>query len=166
MLLREIFLFAPALRPRVLGKTRYAERAHRTVRGAGAHRSFARRNERCAAGRRFDDGRHRPRRAGQARSSARRRAGVYGQRRHQRDGAASARGRSLYERITSKRGSAAVAGACVWITRDAPAPTIAGLAFPPERKLYNIPPGRLPEHAGNLHARLASPLRSELISRT
>jgi iron(III) transport system substrate-binding protein len=42
--------------------------------------------------------------------------------------------------ITSKRGSAAVAVRAYGITRDAPAPTIAGLAFPPERKLYNIRP--------------------------
>jgi iron(III) transport system substrate-binding protein len=42
--------------------------------------------------------------------------------------------------ITSKRGSAAVAVRAYGITRDAPAPAIAGLTFPPERGLYNIRP--------------------------
>jgi iron(III) transport system substrate-binding protein len=42
--------------------------------------------------------------------------------------------------ITSKRGATAVSVRAYGITRDAPAPAIAGLAFPPERNLYNIRP--------------------------
>ncbi len=42
--------------------------------------------------------------------------------------------------ITSRRGSAAVAVRAYGITRDAPAPVLAGVAFPPERRLYNIRP--------------------------
>ena len=42
--------------------------------------------------------------------------------------------------ITSRRGSTAVAVRGYGITRDAAAPVLAGVTFPPEGRLYNIRP--------------------------